>query len=86
MKLRMDRLLREQLELRGGCRRLGRNREIAAQELAIADILCELESRGDAIRYLDRDGRMAWRATPRLRDYIDDLQRDAEADLESESD
>ena len=85
MQLRLDKILREQLELRGGNRRLGRNRGVATRQLALAEILCELESGGDAMRYLDCKGRFAWRATSRLRDYINDLKGDAEADPESES-
>ena len=34
------------------------------------------------MRYLNSDGQIAWKATPRLRDYLMDLQGDAETDLE----
>ena len=33
------------------------------------------------MRFVDRSGRIAWKATPKLRDYLMDLQLDAEADL-----
>ena len=36
------------------------------------------------MRHLDSKGRITWKASPRLRDYVNDLRRDAEADLESE--
>ena len=47
-----------------------------------AEILAQLEAAGDAMRFLDANGRIAWKATPNLRDYLTDLQLDAEADLE----
>ena len=34
------------------------------------------------MRYVNPDGQIAWKATPRLRDYLTDLLLDAEADLE----
>ena len=37
---------------------------------------------GDAMRFVNGNGRIAWKATPRLRDYLMDLQLDAEDDLE----
>jgi hypothetical protein len=51
----------------------------------LAKILAKLESNGDAMRYLDGEGRIAWKATPRLREYLADLQADAEADAEAEA-
>ena len=45
-------------------------------------MLAELEAAGDAMRYVNPRGQIAWKATPRLRDYLMDLQLDAEADLE----
>ena len=47
-----------------------------------AEMLIELEAAGDAMRFVDGNGRIAWKATPKLRDYLMDLQLDAEADLE----
>ena len=40
------------------------------------------EATGDAMRYVNPRGQIAWKATPQLRDYLMDLQLDAEADLE----
>ena len=34
------------------------------------------------MRHLNSRGRITWKATPQLRDYLMDLQLDAEADLE----
>jgi len=45
-------------------------------------MLAELEATGYAMRFVDCRGRIAWKATPRLRNYLTDLQLDAEADFE----
>jgi hypothetical protein len=34
------------------------------------------------MRFLDANGRIAWKATPRLRDHLRDLELDAEDNLE----
>ena len=45
---------------------------------------CWLNSKpaGDAMRFVNCKGQIAWKATPKLRDYLMDLELDAEADLE----
>jgi magnesium transporter len=45
--------------------------------------LAELEAIGDAMRYLNSDCQITWKATPKLCDYLMDVQLDAEADLEN---
>ena len=45
-------------------------------------MLAELEATGDAMRYVNVKGQIAWKATPRLCKYLMDLQLDAETDLE----
>jgi hypothetical protein len=84
MKIRTDKILTELLETNEKWCRLRRNGRFATRDLVLVDFLSELESRGDAMRYLDNKGRVAWKATPRLQDHVDDLRQDAEADLESE--
>ncbi|MGB7102464.1 MAG: hypothetical protein WBD95_27335 [Xanthobacteraceae bacterium] len=39
---------------------------------------------GAAMRYLDASGRIAWKATPKLRGYLEDLRLDAEIEFEQE--
>jgi hypothetical protein len=85
MKIRIDKTLKECLKTNDKWCRLRRKGRTAAYGLVLVETLCELESRGDAMRYLDSKGRTAWRATPGLRDYINDLRRDAEADLDREA-
>ena len=48
----------------------------------LPQMLAELEAGGDAMRYLNSAGQIAWKATPRLRNYLMDLKLDAKADLE----
>ena len=45
-------------------------------------MLAELEATGDAMRYMDREGRIAWKVTPKLCEYLTDLELDARDDLE----
>jgi len=45
-------------------------------------MLVELEAAGDAMRFVDGDAGLLGKRHPNLRDYLTDLQLDAEADLE----
>jgi hypothetical protein len=47
----------------------------------IAQILHEFEEAGDAMRYLNADGRIAWKATPRMLTRLADAEQEAEDDL-----
>ena len=47
--------------------RLGRNGVHTARDRVSAETLAELEATGDAMRYVNSDGQIAWKATPRLR-------------------
>jgi hypothetical protein len=83
MKIRMDRILSEYADQAfEKAARLRRKAGHAARELISAEMLAELEAAGDAMRYVNSRGRIGWKATPRLRDYLMDLRLDAEADLE----
>ena len=84
MNIRMDKILREIVEQAYEEARPRRIGDFPDRELVFSDILADLESSGDAMRYLDSKGRIAWKATPDLRDYLNDLKLDAEADLEDE--
>ncbi len=61
---------------------LRRNRVQMPPDLASAGLLVELEANGYLMRLVDASGRIAWSATPRLRNCLMDLKLDAEADLE----
>jgi hypothetical protein len=47
----------------------------------IAQILREFEEAGDAMRFLNADGRVGWKATPRMLGRLADAQREARDDL-----
>jgi hypothetical protein len=80
----MDKIIRELAEEAWEWARRGRSRDFLDRDQVFAEVLADLESEGDAMRYVDSKGRIAWKATPDLRDYLNDLRLDAEADLEDE--
>jgi hypothetical protein len=47
----------------------------------IAQILRSFEEAGDAMRYLNAEGRVAWKASPRMLARLADAEREAEDDL-----
>jgi hypothetical protein len=48
----------------------------------IAQILHQYQERGDAMRYLDVEGKIAWKASPRFLTMLADAGREARDDLE----
>lgn len=80
MKLRLDRILREQIDQSYQRSRLGRVASESTRKRHFAEILADLELEGCAMRYLNSKGQITWKATPRLRDHLRDLRLDAEAD------
>jgi hypothetical protein len=84
MTILMDEILQEIVDQAYEAARLGRNGDLPDPDLVSADVLAELELAGNAMRYVDSEGRIAWKATPSLRDYLLDLQRDAEAEFAAE--
>ena len=47
----------------------------------LAQILRKYEQRGDAMRYLNENGKIAWKASPRFLTMLADAERDARNDL-----
>jgi hypothetical protein len=84
MTILMDEILQEIVDQTYDAARLGRNGDLPDPDLVSADVLSELEVAGDAMRYVDSERRIDWKASPQLRDYLMDLQRDAEAEFEAE--
>jgi hypothetical protein len=82
MRILMDKMLRDYLDQVYKTARLRRKGVHTARDLVSAEMIAELEAAGDAMRYVNYHGRIAWKATPSLRDYLKDLKLDAEADLE----
>jgi hypothetical protein len=76
----MDQILAECADQAYETPRLGRNGVHTTCDRAFARVLAKLEAIGDAMRYLNFDGQIAWKATPRLRSYLMDLLLDGEGD------
>jgi hypothetical protein len=47
----------------------------------LAQILQQYEQRGDAMRYLNANGKIVWKASPRFLTMLADAERDARNDL-----
>jgi hypothetical protein len=84
MTILMDKILQDLVEEAYEEARLRRLGGFPDRDVVFAEALADLESDGDAMRYVNSKGRIAWKATPDLRDYLNDLKLDAEADLEDE--
>jgi hypothetical protein len=78
----MDEILTELSDQAFEASRLRRIGVHTTPDQVSAEMLVELEAAGDAMRFVDADGRIAWKATPRLCDHLRDLERDAQDDLE----
>ena len=85
MKIRIDRSLKAYLEETNSDTRLRRSRGGGSWKAVLAEMLAEAEAAGDAMRYLDEQGQIGWRATPQLSERLRDLKADAEADAEAEA-
>ena len=81
MPILMDKILTEYADQAYETARLGRNGVHPSRGRVSAEVLAELEAAGEAMRFLDAEGRIAWKATPQLSNFLMDLQLDAEADL-----
>jgi hypothetical protein len=81
MKFTLDKILTEYVDQAYDATRLGRNGVHTTYDLVSAEMLAQLEATGDAMRFVDANGRIAWKATPNLCQYLVDLERDAQDDL-----
>jgi hypothetical protein len=82
MSILMDKPLTEYADQAVEAARLGRNSVHTVRDRVSARMPAELEVAGNTMRYVNSDGEIAWKATPRLRNYLMDLQLDAEIDPE----
>ena len=80
MKFRMDKTLRFWVD----CSYEDRKHENANRTRAelIAEILREYERSGDAMRYLNAKGNIAWKASPAMLRKLADAEREVEDDME----
>jgi hypothetical protein len=77
----MDKIVREIVQECWEWDRLGRTRDFVDRDQVFAKTLIQMESEGDAMRFLDAKGRVRWRATPQLLGYLSDLKIDALEDF-----
>jgi len=84
MPILMDKILQEIADQAYYASRLRRNGVQPIRDVFLDEVLGDLEASGDAMRFINAKGRIAWKATPRLRDYLKDLELEAEEDLEDE--
>lgn len=82
MPIPMDPILTEYADRAYEQACLGRNRAQPSREQVSVKILRGLEASGDAMRFVDAKGRVAWKATPSLCECLKDLEMDAREDLE----
>jgi len=79
MKLRMDKTLQFWLDVT--YEDLKRKHPNLTKPQLVAQILLEYEQRGDAMRCLNKRGRIVWKASPRFLSMLADAERDARDDL-----
>ena len=80
MKHRMDKTLQFWVDV--ACGHIKRDHPNLTKQQLVAQILREYERRGDAMRHLNKDGKITWRASPRFLSMLADAERDAEDDLD----
>jgi hypothetical protein len=76
MKLRMDRTLRFWVDV--AYEDIKADHSNLTNRHLLAQILRQYERRGNALRCLDKQGKIAWRASPRFLMMLADAERDAE--------
>jgi hypothetical protein len=80
MEIRMDKTLRFWVDVAYDEIKLD-HIDLTKRQL-VAQILRQYERRGDAMRYLDANGKIAWKASPRFLTMLADAERDAHDELE----
>jgi hypothetical protein len=75
MKLRMDTTLRFWVDVAAEHIKSA-NANLTRRQL-VAQVLREYERRGDAMRCLNRHGRIIWKASPRFLSMLSDAEREA---------
>jgi hypothetical protein len=79
MKIRIAKMLKFWVDVECEHRK-NRNADKRRQAL-VAKILREWEEAGEAMRFVDRKGRIAWKATPSMLTRLADAERDAKDEL-----
>ena len=79
MKFQMNKTLQFWVDV--ACEHIKRDHPNLTKRQLVTKILREYERRGDAMRCLNRDGKIAWKASPRFLSMLADAERDARDDL-----
>ena len=79
MKFQMDKALRFWVD--AAYEEIKRDHMNLTKRQLLAQILQQYERRGDAMRYLNEQGKIAWKASPRFLMMLADAERDARDDL-----
>jgi hypothetical protein len=79
MKLRMNKTLQFWVDV--AYEHIKRHHPNLTKRQLVAQILLEYERRGDALRCLNRNGTIVWKASPRFLSMLADAERDALDDL-----
>jgi hypothetical protein len=80
MKHRMDKTLQFWVDV--ACAHIKRDHPNLTKRQLVGQILREYERRGDAMRCLNRNGDITWKASPRFLNMLADAERDAHEDLD----
>jgi hypothetical protein len=79
MKIRMSKTLRFWVDV--AAEHLKLDRPNFSERHLVTQLLREYERRGDAMRCLNKRGRIAWKASPWFLNALGDAERDARDDL-----
>jgi hypothetical protein len=79
MKLRMDKTLRFWVDV--AYEHIKSDHIELTKRQLVAQILHQYQERGDAMRYLDANGKIGWKASPRFLTTLADAEREAQDDL-----
>jgi hypothetical protein len=77
--MQMDKILRFWTKV--ACENLLSSGVNLTKRQLLAQVLREYERRGDALRCLNEQGKLAWKASPRFLSMLADAERDARDDL-----
>jgi hypothetical protein len=83
MKLRMDATLHFWVDV--AYEHIKPAHDNVTKRQLVAQILRQYERRGDAMRFLDNQGKVAWKASPRFLTMLVDAERDVQDELEDVS-
>ena len=79
MKFRMDKVLQFWVDV--AAEHIKPDHANLAKRKLVVQILRIYEQRGDAMRCLDKHGKIVWKASPRFLTMLADAERDARDDL-----